>query len=344
MKRAARWLAGAAAGAAWVAFAVRRNRDLEPPPIHDLSGAVLPERHFTFADGERVSLVDVGEGPTLLLVPGADGIKETWRFQVPFFARHHRVIAADLRSRIPDGADFDLFVEDLVELCVALDAGPLTVMGQSLGGAIAMRFAFLEPGRVESLVLANTLARVSYGHVGLNRTLLAPVAMATTRYLPTALAREAAKVWSRAGVWIYDDSPGSENVVEYALWTGPRTVSPAVSSRRVDLLRGLDLRPDLPEVRARTLVVKGPEDAYTPPAWAREIAELIPGADYVEIPGTGHCSHVSRPGAFNRMVRDWLAAGDGAGGADGGGAGDGTAAAEGAVPGDAPGTAGEAAT
>ena len=331
MKRAARWLAGAAAGAAWIAFARRRNRELDPPPMHDLSGAVLPERHFTFADGERVSLVDVGEGPTLLLVPGADGIKETWRFQVPFFAGDHRVIAADLRSRIPEGADFDLLVEDLVELCVALDAGQVTVMGQSLGGAIAMRLAFLEPGRVKSLVLANTLTRVSYEHVGLNRTLLAPVAMATTRYLPTFLAREAAKGWSRAGVWIYDDSPGSENVVEYALWTGPRTVSPAVSSRRVDLLRGLDLRPDLPEIRARTLVVKGPEDSYTPPAWAREIAELIPTAEYVEIPGTGHCSHVSRPGAFNRVVRDWLAAGDGAGDADDAG------------PGVAPGTTGEAA-
>lgn len=313
MRRATRWLAGAAAGAAWVAFARRRNRELEPPPIHDLSGEVLPERHFTFADGERVSLVDVGEGPAVLLVPGADGIKETWRFQVPFLARDHRVIAADLRSRIPEGADFDLFVEDLVELCGALDAGPVSVVGQSLGGAIAMRFAFLEPERVTSLVLANTLARVSYEHVGLNRSLLAPVAMATTRYLPTALARTAARGWSRAGVWIYDDSPGSENVVEYALWTGPRTVSPAVSSRRVDLLRGLDLRPDLREIRAPTLVVKGPEDTYTPPAWAREIAKLIPGATYVEIPGTGHCSHVSRPGAFNRVVGDWIATRGGSG-------------------------------
>jgi len=309
VKRAARWLAGAAAGAAWTWYAARRNRELEPPPIRDLSGDVLPERHFTFSDGERVSLVDVGEGPTMLLVPGADGIKETWRFQVPFFARDHRVIAADLRSRIPEGADFDLFVEDLIELCVALDAGSLTLVGQSLGGAIAMRTAFLERERVDTLVLANTLARVSYEHVGLNRSLLAPVAMATTRYLPTALARAAARGWSRAGVWIYDDSPGSENVVDYALWTGPRTVSPAVSSRRVDLLRGLDLRPDLGDVRARTLVVKGPRDAYTPPAWAREIAELIPDADYVEIPGTGHCSHISRPGVFNRLLADWLAAG-----------------------------------
>jgi pimeloyl-ACP methyl ester carboxylesterase len=107
-------------------------------------------------------------------------------------------------------------------------------------------------------------------------------------------------------VWIFDDSPGSENVVDYALWTGARTVRPGVGRHRVDLLRGLDLRPELAHIRARTLVVKGPRDAYCPPAWSQEIAALIPDATYVEIPGTGHCSHVSMPGAFNRLVLDWL--------------------------------------
>jgi pimeloyl-ACP methyl ester carboxylesterase len=83
-------------------------------------------------------------------------------------------------------------------------------------------------------------------------------------------------------------------------------VRPGVGRHRVDLLRGLDLRPELAHIRARTLVVKGPRDAYCPPAWSQEIAALIPDATYVEIPGTGHCSHVSMPGAFNRLVLDWL--------------------------------------
>ncbi len=306
MKRAVRWGLGAAAGAAYAWAMVRRNESLEPPPLRDLDGELLDERHLAFSDGARVSCVDVGEGPPLLMVPGADGVKETWRHQVPFFARSRRVIAVDLRSRIPDGADFDLFRRDLLEVMEALDTGPVELLGQSLGGAIALRFAARHPDRVRSLVACNTLARVSYEHVGLNRSLLAPAAMATTRYLPTPLARLAARGWSRAAVWIYDDSPGSENVVDYALWTGPRAVSPRVSSRRVDLLRDEDLRDELGDVRAPTLVVKGPRDAYCPPAWAREIAAGIEGAAYVEVPGTGHCSHVSLPGAFNRVVGDWL--------------------------------------
>ena len=68
----------------------------------------------------------------------------------------------------------------------------------------------------------------------------------------------------------------------------------------------VDLRPELAAIRAPTLVIKGPRDHYTPPAWSEEIADLIPGARYVTIPGTGHCSHISMPGSFNRALIDWL--------------------------------------
>lgn len=308
MKRLGRFALGTAAAAGYLWAMKQRNAGLRRPPVRDLDGDPYPASTFTFSDGVTVSYLDVGDGPAVLMVPGADGIKETWRHQVPAFARGHRVIAADLRSEFPPGTDFDRMARDLEELADALGIEEATVVGQSLGGPVAMRFALLHPERVRALVLSNTLARVSYEHVGLDRTLLAPVAMASTRYLPTFLGRAAAKLWSRAAVWIYDDSPGAENVVDYALWTGPRTVSPAVSGQRVDLFRGMDLRPELGGIRAPTLVVKGPRDAYTPPRWCREIAAGIPGAAYVEIPGTGHCSHVSMPGHFNRAVLRWLEA------------------------------------
>ena len=87
---------------------------------------------------------------------------------------------------------------------------------------------------------------------------------------------------------------------------GPRTVPARVSSARVDLLKDEDLRPRLAEIRAPTLVVKGPRDHYVPPVWSREVAGLIPGARYVEVPGTGHVSHVSMPDTFNRILLEWL--------------------------------------
>lgn len=306
MSRLGKLGGAAAAAAAYVWLMRKRNAGLERPPLRDLDGRPYPERTFALSDGAEITYVDVGEGPPILLVPGADGVKETWRHQIPAFARSHRVVAADLRSEFPPDADFELLVRDVAELVGETAGGPVALAGQSLGGPVAMRFALRHPDRVRALVLSNTLARVSYEHVGLDRTLLAPVAMASTRYLPTFLARQAARLWSRYAVWIYDDSPGAENVVDYALRSGPRTVSPRASSRRVGLFRDVDLGPQLPEIRAPTLVVKGPRDAYTPPRWSKEIAARIPGAAYVEIPQTGHCSHVSMPGHFNRVVLDWL--------------------------------------
>lgn len=261
------------------------------------------------SDGEIVTFVDTGPvspAATVLLIPGADGIKETFRYQIPALASRYRVLCATLRARFAPGDTLDRMVEDVRTLADRTGTDRLIVVGQSLGGALAMRFAVRHPDRVRTLVLANTLARISYGHVGLNRALLAPVAMATTRYLPTAVARALARVWSRLEVWIFDASPGSRRVIDYALWTGSRTVPSRVSGARIDRLKATDLRPQLGSIRAPTLVLKGPRDHYVPPAWAQEVAALIEGARYVELPGTGHCSHVSMPATFNRAVLTWI--------------------------------------
>ena len=305
-----RWVAAAlgavVGGVAWTRLATWRNHRLVRPPVLDPDGTPYVSNRLQLSDGEVVSWIQTGKGPTLLLIPGADGMKETWRFQVPELARRYHVFSADLRSRFSESATFDLFADDAVELLDFLGIESAIVIGQSLGGAIAMRLATKYPERVRGLVLANTLARVSYEHVGLNSTALAPVAVTANRYLPTGVARWLGKLWSRHDVWIFDSSPGWERVVEYALWTGSRTEPPQISSRRIRLLGEEDLRPELAEISVPTLVLKGPRDTYTPAAWARDIADRIHDARYVEIEDTGHCSHISMPEEFNREVVAWL--------------------------------------
>lgn len=312
------WLSGPAAAAvlaglivlAWLVYRIRANYRLVRPPVLDGAGEPYEIVDVTLSDGTVVPLLDTGDppggGPTVVMVPGADGIHQTWRYQVPAFTDDYRVLSADLRAQVPPEASFDLFCRDIIEMLDARGIERVVVVGQSLGGAIALRFATRNPERVRALVVANSLARVSYRHVGLNRTLLVPIAMATTRYLPTPLARATARVWSRLAIWVYDDSPGAERVIDYVLYTGPRTVSPRVSGARVQLLKGEDLRLELPTIEAQALIVKGPRDTYVPVAWSREIAALIPDGEYAEVPGTGHCSHISRPDAFNSLLLDWL--------------------------------------
>ena len=294
------------AGLAYARFILRRNDLLEPEPVLDSHGFPLPERTFEYSDGERVSLIDTGSGVPILWVPGADGPKETYRYQLPWFTDRYRVIAADLRKRFAAGDDFDRFTTDLTELIESLETGPVVLVGQSLGSAIGVRFAYLRPDLVRGLVLSNPVVRISYEHVGLNRVALVPVARGTTRYLPTPLADVTARLWCKGNVWIFDNSPGRQNLVRYALWTGPRTVRSGVSSRRVDLLKETDLLAELPSIAAPTLVIKGPEDTYCPEQWALDIDALIPESRYIAIPRGGHCCHISLPGAFNRALDGWL--------------------------------------
>ena len=284
----------------------RRNSNLRRPPVLDESGKPLPASRFTFSDGETVELIDAGMGPVILLIPGADGMKETFRYQLPVLAQRYRVLCADLRDGITSSMQFERLASDVAELLAAHGQRRAIIVGQSLGGSIGMRFAARYPDRVSALVVANSMARVRYDHVGLNATLLIPVAMATTRYLPTVLGRLMAQLWSRLNVWVFDSSPGSQRVIEYVLWSGPRTVHPRTSGARVGLFKRGDLRSELPSIRVPTLVLKGPLDRYTPVTWATEIAALIPEASYVEIAETGHCSHISMPDVFNRILLDWL--------------------------------------
>ena len=290
----------------YTAWVRRRNLRLLRPPIRGPDGLAYPSRRLVYSDGVEVTYLDTGSGSPIVMIPGADGMKETFRYQVPALAGRHRVIVADMRARHEPDASFDRLADDVAELMDECGVGRAVVVGQSLGGAVALRFATRYPERVRGLVISNSLTRITLEHLGLNRTGLIPLARFTTRYLPTAASRTMARLWSRAEVWIFDDSPGWANVVEYVLWTGPRTVPATVSKGRVDLFREVDLRAELRHVRAPTLVVRGDRDFYMPPRWWDDILELVPSSRSAEVPEAGHCSHISMPGTFNRTVLEWI--------------------------------------
>jgi len=70
------------------------------------------------------------------------------------------------------------------------------------------------------------------------------------------------------------------------------------------------LRPDGRDILARfggpVLVVVGADDVLTPPAKARAMAGLVPGAELVEIPGAGHLTNLEQPEAFNAALARFL--------------------------------------
>ena len=74
------------------------------------------------------------------------------------------------------------------------------------------------------------------------------------------------------------------------------------------MLNGGDLRGDGAQIRARTVVACGTADVVTPEKGCKLIAEAVPGALYIPLPGLGHCANVEGPAAYNKVLSEFLAA------------------------------------
>jgi pimeloyl-ACP methyl ester carboxylesterase len=111
--------------------------------------------------GYRRAFVHCGSGPALLLIHGIGDSSDTWRELIPILARTHTVVAPDLlghgRSAKPR-ADYSVagYANGMRDLLSILGIDRATIVGHSLGGGVAMQFAYQYPDRCERLVLIST--------------------------------------------------------------------------------------------------------------------------------------------------------------------------------------------
>jgi pimeloyl-ACP methyl ester carboxylesterase len=111
--------------------------------------------------GRSVTYARAGEGPVLLLVHGIGGSYENWAEVIEPLARTHTVIAPDLPGHggsAPGGGDYSVgaLAANLRDLLIALGKDRATLVGHSLGGGVAMQFAYQFPEMVERLVLVSS--------------------------------------------------------------------------------------------------------------------------------------------------------------------------------------------
>src|ERR1044071_8226318 len=122
----------------------------------------MTEMKFLELHGDLVAYQDAGSGDeTLLLIHGMAGSSEAWRAVIPQLSRRYRVVAPDLlghgQSAKPRG-DYSLgaFAVWLRDLLDELEISRVTIVGQSLGGGVAMQFVYQNPDRCERLILISS--------------------------------------------------------------------------------------------------------------------------------------------------------------------------------------------
>jgi 3-oxoadipate enol-lactonase len=240
------------------------------------------------------SMEGPADAPVLVLGNPIGTTMDIWQHQLPALTEHFRVLRYEHRGHGAPGAQ------------TAAPKGPYTIAelgtdvlstlndhgiehfgfaGVSLGGMTGIWLAANAPERVTSLaVLCAALTPLPDAASWHDRAALvrdqgmAPMAaMAVPRWLtPAFMAREPAAV---------------EAVTAMLLGTNPEGYAGCGEA-----IAALDLYPQLPVVKAPTLVLSGAEDFAAPPSIGAATAQGIPGARLTVIPGASHFAHYEKPG------------------------------------------------
>jgi len=256
------------------------------------------------ANGIEIHYDIAGDGPWLTLSHSLACDSSMWDPQMAALTPHFRVLRFDSRGHGQSGAPpeavygWDCLGGDVLALLDGLNIARTHFAGLSMGGMIAQHLALRAPQRIGRLVLADT----------------------SSRYPAAAIP-----IWDERIRLVREKGMGV--VVDSTLerwFTAPfRAAQPETIKRIACLIRNtppagyigcgrtiptLDITQRLGDLTHPTLVIVGAEDAGTPPAMAREIAEAIPGARLEIIPDAAHLSNIEQPEIFNRLLLEFLSA------------------------------------
>jgi 3-oxoadipate enol-lactonase/4-carboxymuconolactone decarboxylase len=242
------------------------------------------------------------DAPPAVFIHGLGGNRFSWEPQLSALADVRQCLACDLpgygRSAGLPGTLPEL--AGLVAHWIAgLGRGPADVVGLSFGGMVAQHLALDHPGAVRTLALLDTSP--AFGFDGVTT----PGEWLATRVTPSPDASAPDTDRVIAGI-VGPDCPVEVRDAAAAIM---REVPAATLAASCRALVAHDTRDRLHQVTAPTLVMVGAEDTETPESYARAIAERIPGARLVVVPGAGHLLNVEAPEAVNDELRRlWLPA------------------------------------
>lgn len=226
--------------------------------------------------------IDRGRGPTLLLVHGAGGTWRHWGLQVrDLAALDRRVIALDLPGHGRSGgvpADaLEEYVPILTTLLERLELQNVTLVGHSMGGAIALAAALERPARLDRVAVVGSGAKLR-----VHRSILRGFARDNGSAIISLIGE-----WSRA-----QGSPPHEVarvVAALRATPGPVYLADFQACQR------FDLRDQIAALNLPLLVLCGTGDTMSPPKNSRELAAAVPTATLKWIDGAGHMVMLDQP-------------------------------------------------
>jgi pimeloyl-ACP methyl ester carboxylesterase len=264
-----------------------------------------------------VTYTTAGSGEPLLLLHGLGGTRHTWKRVIGALAATHTVIAPDLPGHgdsDPPAGDYSLgaHASTLRDLLVTLEHPSAAIAGHSLGGGIALQFAYQFPDRVTRLAL------ISSGGLGPQVTpMLRGATLPGAQTIVGALAHVPEPVTRRALPLLVSAIPGllartdAAAVAEglHLLTDAGRRRAFIRTARTVITWRGqaINATEHLKQLRGLPILLAwGTDDRTIPPHHHRAVAELLTDPRLVAITGAGHYPHETAPDQLLPPLRNFL--------------------------------------
>jgi pimeloyl-ACP methyl ester carboxylesterase len=256
------------------------------------------------SDGARIHYEIHGAGDPVLLIMGLGSNAYGWHRTIPWLSEHYRVIAFDNRgtgrSDVPAGAySIAQMTADAAAVLDAAGERTAHVCGASLGGMIAQGLAAAHPERLRSLVLICTTPGGAHS-------------VRPSQEVTEGLVRggeDPAAVYRRNAWFLYGEDTRQhhpERIEEDLVYRGKIPTQSTGYFGQLRAAMGHDMWDVLPAISVPTLVVHGDADLLVPTANGRLLAERIPGARLVLVPGAGHMLQADGNDVVRDAVLDFL--------------------------------------
>lgn len=278
-------------------------------------------------DGASLAYRRTGSGDPVVLVHGSASDYRTWGLQETPFAERFSTIVYSRRYHwpnppIPEGADNAMrqHVDDLEALLGALEVAPAHLVGHSYGAFLCLLLALRRPEAVRTLVLAEPPAITLFVSntpkpqellkllVTRPRTAAAIVRFGAGGVVPAAKAFRRGE--PETGLRIFGDAVFGPGGFDRLPEARRDQVRDNVTNVRAEVL-GSGFAPlaaeDVRQLSLPTLLMTGGKSIALFHRLADRLAELLPRAERVEIPGASHMMHEDNAAAYNRAVLSFLA-------------------------------------
>ncbi|MEU1207105.1 alpha/beta hydrolase [Nocardia sp. NPDC005825] len=261
--------------------------------------------------GDRSKGTDVkGSAPLIVMIMGTGSGGRVWELhQVPaLVAAGYRVCTFDNRGIAPSfespaGITIEDLVRDTVALIEFLGEGPVFLVGQSMGSRVAQEVALARPDLVRKAVFMAGHARLDQFQktLGVGEHDLDDAGVR----LPAKYEAAMTALMNLSPASLADQHAARDWLDLFEFTGGP--VTPGVrAQRRMD--HDFDRTAAYRGITVPCLALGFADDRMIPPYLAREVADIIPGARYQEVPDAGHFGYLEQPEVVNKILVEFFVA------------------------------------